>query len=493
MLLQLLTYFYILTTTSSLASPPPTAINLVQHSKLIGSGASSGWVKQGFSVAISSDSSTLASCGPVNNNYEGACWIFIHVDSTWQQQGSKLVGVDIANQANFGNTAALNSDGNTLAVGGSGDNSDTGASFIFVRSSSIWSQQGSKLIGVGDVNCPSPNGQGRSVALSSDGNILASSGNGCVFIFVRSTVDSTWAQSGLSIVGTGGASFGMAVALNSDGTTLAVRGLVGGSDEIMKYQAAAWIFSRDENIWSEQASLLTGNDGLPSGYTYSTPNAIALNGDGNTLALGAHNDNTYEGCVWIFIRSWSSAPPKWIQQGPKLVGVGTLTGPHARQGNAVTLSNDGNVLISGAPGDDLGTDYTLRVGSLWTFTRFGSTWSQLPGSDAVVGSNVIGPASFGYSLSMSSDSSIVVVGAPFDDSNVGSAFVFVNNRDDYSQHLLIMAKLHEQAAQIKELKCMIGSLVSHAPTLVPTFKPTTKSPSRKPTGKPTKKPSVNFG
>jgi len=52
-------------------------------------------------------------------------------------------------------------------VGGDGDNNFTGAAWVFTRSGGVWSQQGSKLVGTGAVG---PAGQGRSVALSADGN-----------------------------------------------------------------------------------------------------------------------------------------------------------------------------------------------------------------------------------------------------------------------------------------------------------------------------------
>ena len=47
---------------------------------------------------------------------------------------------------------SLSSDGNTLAVGGYGDDSDIGATWIFTRSGSTWTQQGSKLVGTGQLS-----------------------------------------------------------------------------------------------------------------------------------------------------------------------------------------------------------------------------------------------------------------------------------------------------------------------------------------------------
>src|SRR5262249_21970007 len=62
---------------------------------------------------------------------------------------------------------AGSADGNTAIVGGSADNAATGAAWVFTRSGGIWTQQGDKLVGTGGVGI---GGQGRSVALSADGN-----------------------------------------------------------------------------------------------------------------------------------------------------------------------------------------------------------------------------------------------------------------------------------------------------------------------------------
>src|SRR5277367_4841106 len=59
------------------------------------------------------------------------------------QQGPKLVGTGaIANPYGVeqGNSVALSADGNTAIVGGPGDNSLAGATWVFIRSGAIWTQ-----------------------------------------------------------------------------------------------------------------------------------------------------------------------------------------------------------------------------------------------------------------------------------------------------------------------------------------------------------------
>src|SRR5271168_1541823 len=62
------------------------------------------------------------------------------------QQGPKLVGSGAVGAAQRGNSVALSADGNTAIMGGQGDNSETGAAWVFTRSGGVWTQQG-KLVG----------------------------------------------------------------------------------------------------------------------------------------------------------------------------------------------------------------------------------------------------------------------------------------------------------------------------------------------------------
>jgi hypothetical protein len=86
-----------------------------------------------------------------------------HRGGTWTQQGPKLVGTGNAGKGLQGRSVALSADGNTALVGGFGDNSLTGAAWVFTRSDGTWAQQGLKLVGTGGS---APTQQGRSVALS---------------------------------------------------------------------------------------------------------------------------------------------------------------------------------------------------------------------------------------------------------------------------------------------------------------------------------------
>lgn len=63
------------------------------------------------------------------------------------QQGAKLYGTGTSGEEGQGNAVAISADGNTAIVGASGD--DGGSVFIYTRSGTTWTQQGSKLVGTG--------------------------------------------------------------------------------------------------------------------------------------------------------------------------------------------------------------------------------------------------------------------------------------------------------------------------------------------------------
>src|SRR5262249_27107261 len=127
-----------------------------QGSKLVGTGVV-GSAQQGNSVALSANGNTAIVGGPCGNSSSpcsssgvGAAWVVSRSNGVWSQQGNKLVGTGaVGNQVFQGTSVALSADGNTAIVGGSGDNSNAGAAWVFTRSGGVWSQQGNKLVGTG--------------------------------------------------------------------------------------------------------------------------------------------------------------------------------------------------------------------------------------------------------------------------------------------------------------------------------------------------------
>jgi hypothetical protein len=322
-----------------------------QGNKLVGTGGSTD-ANQGNSVALSADGNTAIVGGYDDNSYQGAVWIFTRSGSTWTQQGNKLVGTGNTGAANQGKSVSLSADGNTAIVGGFGDNSAIGASWIFTRSGSTWTQQGSKLVGNDATGAAE---QGISVSLSADGNTAIVGGDndnsnqGAVWVYTRS--GSTWTQQGSKLVGTGNtgaAKHGMSVSVSADGNTA----IVGGYQDNSAV-GAAWVYTRSGNTWTQQGSKLVGSGTIGNAFQgYS----VSISADGNTAIVGGQADNSSQGAVWLYTRSGNS----WTQQGSKLVGTGN-TGV-AQQGVSVSISADANTSIVGGQNDDGGK------GAAWVYT-----------------------------------------------------------------------------------------------------------------------------
>jgi len=219
-----------------------------QGSKLVGAGAA-GSAGQGVSVALSADGNTAIVGGPHDNSFTGAAWVYTRSGGIWSQQGSKLVGNGAVGIADQGWSVALSADGNTAVVGGFADNSYTGGVWVYSRSGGVWTQQGSKLVGIGAVGNAD---QGHSVALSADGNTAVVGGprdnaySGAAWVYTRD--GSVWTQQGSKLVGTGAvgsAMQGSSVALSADGNTA-----IAGALFDNRGTGAAWVHIRSGVVWT---------------------------------------------------------------------------------------------------------------------------------------------------------------------------------------------------------------------------------------------------
>jgi hypothetical protein len=92
-----------------------------------------GTANFGSKITFTNDNNYLAVGGYHDNNNTGAVWIYRKDNSdNWINQ-AKLQPTDIIGQAWFGVFFAFSNDNNYLAIGGPGDNSDTGAVWIYKK------------------------------------------------------------------------------------------------------------------------------------------------------------------------------------------------------------------------------------------------------------------------------------------------------------------------------------------------------------------------
>lgn len=210
-----------------------------QQAKLIASD-SIGASAQGYKVALSADGNTAIVGGPMDDGMVGAAWIYTRSGTSWTQQ-AKLIGTNNIGTAGLGYSVALNADGNTAAVTGPYDDSTNGAVWIFTRSGSSWSEE-AKLVATGNIG---PANIGYSVALTADGNTAVLGGPndntqiGASWIFTRS--GTTWTERS-KLLGTGGVGnsvFSLSTSISADGRAM----MCGGSWDNSNV-GAIWSFEK---------------------------------------------------------------------------------------------------------------------------------------------------------------------------------------------------------------------------------------------------------
>ncbi len=297
-----------------------------------------------------------------------------------------------ANQL-LGYSIALSADGNTLAVGAIGDvtnptdpsHFDYGAVYVYSRSGALWSQQ--------------------------------------AIIYASNADESD--------------SFGFSITLSDDGETLAVSSPYEGSnatgingdqlDNSLSSAGAAYVFTRLGNVWSQEAYIKASNTDTGDLFGYS----IALNGDGNTMAVSARDEDSNAtgingdqtdnsassaGAVFVFSRAGSV----WSQEA---YIKSSNTDISDRFGESIDLNLDGNTLIVGAPleesdavgiNGDQTNNNAARTGAVYVFIRTGSVWSQ---QAYIKSSNPDVDDRFGIKLAIDGSGNTIAVAARNERSN----------------------------------------------------------------------------
>lgn len=368
----------------------------IQQQKLTaGNGASFGYF--GVGVSLSADGTTALVGADAENNFTGAAYIFTRSGGAWTVQQKLTAGDGEANDA-FG-SVSLSADGITALIGALGKNGNTGAAYVFTRSGTTWTQQ-AKLTASDGVT---EDRFGGNVSLSGDGNTALIGAYlkdyngvlnvGAAYVFTRT--GSAWAQQQKLLPSSAAHNlFGLSVSLSGDGNTA----LIGAYGE-NSYAGAAYIFVRSGTMWAQQRNLAVNS--------YSFGLSVSLNGDGNTALIGAGGDSG-KGEVYVFTRSGAT----WAQQA-KLTANDAAASDFF--GTSISLSRDGTSGIIGA--------YRKNgyAGAVYIFIRSGGMWSQqqeLTASDAAANNN------FGSGVSLSGDGAVALVGAPFNNSYAGAAYVF---------------------------------------------------------------------
>ena len=260
-----------------------------------------------------------------------------------------------------------------------------------------------------------------------------------------------------------------------------VVGIVHGTTAAPEAQAPGASATRMRQLAYLKASNTDGSDHFACGGSLPghIGNALAISGDGNTMAVGAphessaargtdgdEDDNSLynSGAVYVYVRSSDD----WTQQA---YIKASNTGQSDMFGLSLALSGDGNTLAVAAPWEASGAtgvngdqdDNSIpQAGAVYVFTRAGDTWTQQAYVKASntgrkgEGDDVEGDQ-FGFSVALSADGNTLAAGSVSEDSSsmgvngvqtddsasgAGAVYVFTKTGDQWAQQAYVKSGNH---------------------------------------------------
>ena len=246
---------------------------------------------------------------------------------------------------------------------------------------------------------------GWSVSLSSDGTIVAigarsndENGSNSGHVRVYKNLSGVWTQIGSDINGEAVDDIsGDSVSLSSDGSIVAIG--ASRNDGNGNSSGHVRVYRNVSGVWTQIGSDINGEAQYDESGT-----SVSLSSDGTIVAIGA-SYNTGNGAGSGHVRVYKNMSGVWTQIGSDINGEAAGD----RSGLSVSLSSDGTIVAIGSPYSNAnGTE----SGQVRIFQNVSGVWTK-------IGSSINGEAdnNLGYGVSLSSDGTIVAMGAPFSDEN----------------------------------------------------------------------------
>jgi hypothetical protein len=405
----------------------------------------------GWSIALSGDGKTLAVGAPAESSNatgingdqtsntsptSGAVYVFVKVDGNWVQEAylkapnTEQPGDGVTSplpnpNMRFGYSIALSTDGNTLVVGAINEDS----------------------FSVG-VNCSRYYSYYQSSAANSSGYVIHKENYdiGAAYVFKR--INTSWTQQTYikPVHNPRGLAFGYSLALSGDGATLVI-------STIADNQKTTGINSSISTACIGESS--NSSSSVSSSMSSSTSLSVSSSSSSSSVTVGGSNS----GAVYVY----KLQEDRWIEDA---YIKSSDSNSDDQFGASIAISEDGKILVVGAPGEDSKDDsanndliqignssYYLNNGGVYIFTRNSTDWVQ---TLKLKPSSIQVNQQFGYSVALSGNATTLAVGAPGDwtktgginpDGSVydpssesfasGAAFIFVNNGSTWVQQAYI--------------------------------------------------------
>jgi hypothetical protein len=278
------------------------------------------------------------------------------------------------------------------------------------------------------------------------------------------------------------------MALSADGNTLAagaigedsmaagINNLAFQNDDSAASSGAVYVFTRTGSTWSQQAYVKASNAGGGDLFGYS----VGVSGDGNTLAVGAFDEDgsartvnatpdnlrTGSGAAYAFERTGNA----WRQTAYL---KGSRSSVNDSLGGSLTISGDGNTIAVGTteenclvPGvNPSGCDVdatppnfgmSFSAGAVYVWGRSGNTWTE---QAFIKSSNPNLYDLFGARATLSGDGNTLAVSAQREDGGTrgfngnqadntilesGAAYLFTRSGATWTQQVYVKASNTEE-------------------------------------------------
>jgi trimeric autotransporter adhesin len=393
-----------------------------------------------FGEGIAIEGETLAIAARLDDHIvpeSGAVYTFRRSEDSWVPDAvlkasdpgyaDHFGGLDCRGLALFGDTLAVAAPEEDGLESVGGNQTDSGAVYVFRRENGTWHQEGY-------LKKPDPGfGErfGTSVALWGTTLVIGASSVGLVYVFTRSD-DGTWMLVQVLTASNAdpGDGFGTDVGIWENTIVVSAPGESSGSagpdgnqaDNSLPYSGATYVFEKSDAGWVQTSYLKASNPGALDFFG----NSIALSAD--TLVVGANREDSLStgingeqastsdldtGAAYVFVRQGAT----WTQQAYVKASDVDANDHFGRY-----VGVWGNTLVVGALGEDspsvaLDGSQTDSVagynsGAAYVFTRRGTEWTQT----SYVKASTNGESDwFGYRIAVWAD--IVLVGTMNEDSN----------------------------------------------------------------------------
>jgi hypothetical protein len=302
----------------------------------------------GKSVSLNSAGTRLVVGIPdgqrVNNNVFGQVRVYSYSNNNWSQLGVNLNG--ILNASKFGSSVALSGNGNAFVVGAPNSSrtingstfTNVGRVFAYSITGTSIQQLGTPIDGLfANQNC------GSSVAINTDGTIIAVTSNGSTnagVVRIYQLRFGQWSQLGQDLAGSSANDNFGAVSLNGAGTRIAIGAPGNDTNGSNSGQTRVFQYNSITTTWEQLGNTISG-----ASVDSLSGTSVSLSRDGQTLAIGVPNADTLGRNDNGYIRLYRLTNNNWKLMSASISGENS----NEKFGTTVALSGDGNTVFGGAP------------------------------------------------------------------------------------------------------------------------------------------------